>query len=95
MRFNDFTEVDTEVNFLKTIEEYETWLLEKDQVKENDQNNMSEFELELNSRGISSHKNYVQCLSQLDYIRMGCDECNFKDRCVYRHKGNYSKLKNL
>lgn|GEM_PF-3572672 len=97
VKFDDGEELDSISGvFLKTIEEYELeveQLENNDSDNENSSNDMSEFEMELNRQGKTSYQNYVACLSPIYYYQMSCVECNFHNRCVYKNKGDYKKLK--
>lgn len=96
VKFEDGEIADTSVGFLKTPEEHEEYLLEQENNNEDiNDDNMSEFELELISKGIRSHKNHKACLSPLDYYHRECTgTCTYKDKCVYRNKSKYKKLDN-
>lgn len=95
VKFDDGEIAETSVAFLKTTEEYQQWLLDQEnRNNEDDQNSMSEFEIELMKRGIESHKNYNACLSPLILVQqMQCDKCCYFSRCVYKNKGNYKRFR--
>lgn len=97
IQFNNDDEIISDIsgNFLKSLEEYEQWVSnqENEGSEEENKNKMSEFELELNRQGKTSYQNYDACLSPLNYYQMSCTECRFCDRCVYKNKGDYKKLK--
>lgn len=80
------------VDFLKTPEEYEIYLLEQEQGSDN-QENLSEMEFEMIKNGIESYKNYDQCLSPMDFYKRNCsDGCTYSSRCVYIGKFKYKNL---
>lgn len=92
--FDDGMEAETSNGFLMTLDEYEEYLLEQENSinKDNNNNDISEFELELMSRGIRSHKNYEACLSPKVFYNRQCDACGYSSRCVYNGKYKYKKL---
>jgi len=77
-------------NFLMTPEEYQLYLLDTN--NENNQNDLTEFEIELMKQGLESYKNYVQCLSPRHWYQMACDRCGYEGRCVCRKKYKYKKI---
>jgi len=60
---------------------------------ESSQEDIPEIELEMIKNGIESHKNYMACLSPLDYYMRNCSgTCTYSSKCVYHKKGIYIKL---
>lgn len=95
IQFNDGEIIrDIGGGFLRTLEEYEN---EQKQINKNieENNNLSEYEIELNKQGIESHHNYTQCLVPNVLYEMRCHECDCEKKCVYRNKYNYKKFRNL
>jgi hypothetical protein len=87
IQFQDETIIDTAEATLKTIEEYEEYLLEIENKKSvsNDSDNLI----------YDNHGNYAQCLIPTVFYEMRCHECGEKLKCVYKNKDNYRALKNL
>ena len=94
VKFEDGEEADTSFGFLKTLEEYEQWLLDQNVDNDNAQNDMSEIEKKIIESGLESYKNYVTCHSPISHYENKCHECCYESRCVYRKKYKYDKFKN-
>jgi len=84
IQFQDETIIDTAEATLKTIEEYEEYLLE---IKKKKSINIT------NENILDSYNNYVACLSPITFYEMRCHECGFQIKCIYRNKNNYKALK--
>ena len=94
IRFEDDYELkDITSGLLKTIEEYEQWLLDQENGIEDNHSDLPEIELEMIKNGIESHKNYHSCLSPLNFHYMDCISCTYKSKCVYENKFDYKKTK--
>jgi len=86
-------------NILKNLEEYESELANEEELKSNkdqedNQEEISDIEMEVLKNGFKSIGNKTTCMNPLLFYERRCEQCNsFKNVCVYRFKGKYDKIK--
>jgi len=93
VKFDDDKEIgDVTDLYLKTIEVYQQLLLDQD--NEKIQGGISDEEVKIRANGLEPMKNFVSCHNQLKLVvEKSCETCGHVDRCIYRGKYKYDKVK--
>jgi DNA-binding TFAR19-related protein (PDSD5 family) len=90
---------DVSGNMLISLENYELELAKEEEKNnsnnqdEDSQNIVSDLEKEIIAKGLEPYRNRLSCFNPILYYERHCEQCGYQDRCVYRKKGKYDKIK--
>jgi len=94
IKFDDDYELkDITSGFLKTIEEYEQWLLDQENGNEDNQEEISDIEKAILEKGLTPMRNRFACNNQEMLYHRDCPNCCYEQTCIYHKKYQYDKVK--
>ena len=91
--YDDYELKDITVGLLKTIEEYEQWLLNQENGNEDNQEEISDIEKAILEKGLIPMRNKLSCNNQEMLYHRNCPDCCYEQTCIYHKKYQYDKIK--